>query len=167
MKPAKSIAIVAIVMLLAFALANAQTATTTNPPATNKQAATPPMSNMSNMKMANMTPMSDSARMEHHISMMKDNLGLSETQVGQIRTIMENENKQMMADREKYSSDTKGMQKARKELRTSTDKDIKAVLTADQVKKYDEMQKQMQSSGQKNWKKANETSKTKTDYKQK
>jgi periplasmic protein CpxP/Spy len=157
MKPVKSIAIVAIVMLFAFAFASAQTSTTTNPP----------MSGMSNMKMANMTPMSDSARMEHHISMMKDNLGLSDTQVGKIRTIMENENRQMMADHEKYSTDTKGMQKARKELRSSTDKDIKAVLTADQVKKYDAMEKQTQTAYQKKLMKANETSKTKTDYKMK
>jgi hypothetical protein len=99
--------------------------------------------------------------------MLKENLSLTDTQVGQIRTILENENKQMMANHDKYSTDTKGMMQARKELRTSTDKDIKAVLTADQVKKYDQMEKQMLTANQKKMMKANETPKTKTEYKQK
>jgi Spy/CpxP family protein refolding chaperone len=156
MRSVRSIAITAIVMLFTLAaFASAQTATTSN---------TPPMSAM---KMSNMAPMSDSLKLEHHLGMMKENLSLTDTQVGQIRTILENENKQMMANHDKYSTDTKGMMQARKELRTSTDKDIKAVLTADQVKKYDQMEKQMLTANQKKMMKANETPKTKTEYKQK
>ncbi|HBZ00169.1 MAG TPA: hypothetical protein DEO84_02505 [candidate division Zixibacteria bacterium] len=97
-------------------------------------------------------PMPDSLRMQRHIQMLQDSLGLTADQAGQIKTIMENEEKQMMADREKHSSDIKALQAARTETRNSTDKEIRNVLNKEQLTKYDRMQKEMQSAGKMHWK---------------
>jgi Spy/CpxP family protein refolding chaperone len=90
---------------------------------------------------------SDSLQIEHHVAMMKENLSLSDTQAQQIRTILEKQDKQMMADREKYANDATAMQKARIDLRSSTQKEITSVLTKDQQTKYEQMGKKEMTKG--------------------
>ena len=102
-------------------------------------------------------PMPDSLRMQRHIQMLQDSLGLTADQTSQIKTIMENEQKQMIADREKHSSDIKALQTARTETRNSTDKEIRNVLNKEQQTKYDRMQKERQSTEKMHWKDHSQT----------
>jgi Spy/CpxP family protein refolding chaperone len=89
------------------------------------------------------SPMADSLHIQKHVGMLKDSLSLTDSQTQQIQTILAKEDKQMVSDRMKYSTDTKAMQKARTNLRGTTDKEIKAVLTKDQQQKYERIEKQM------------------------
>jgi hypothetical protein len=86
--------------------------------------------------------MPDSARIDRHITMLKTRLNLSDSQTVQIRTILENEQKQAAADREKYRGDFNAMRKARTERRQETDGQIMKVLNKDQQKEYDKIQKE-------------------------
>jgi hypothetical protein len=88
-------------------------------------------------------PMPDSTRLDRHLTMMKDRLNLSDSQTVQIRTILENDQKLAAADRDKYRSDRKAMQKARDQRRQDTNKQIMMVLNKDQQKQYEKMQKEM------------------------
>lgn len=88
--------------------------------------------------------MSDTLMIERHVTMLRDSLNLTDTQEQQIRTILMNEQQQMMADRQQYAGKPKTLSKARTDLRKSTDKQIKSVLNKDQVKKYDQIEKQYQ-----------------------
>ncbi len=88
-------------------------------------------------------PMPDSARLNRHLTMLKNRLNLSDTQSVQIRTILENEQKQAAADREKYRGDFKAAQKARTERRQQTDNQIIKVLDKDQQKEFKKIQKEI------------------------
>jgi 2-oxoglutarate dehydrogenase complex dehydrogenase (E1) component-like enzyme len=88
-------------------------------------------------------PMPDSMRLERHLTMLKNRLNLSDTQSVQVRTILEDEQKQAAADREKYRGDFKAMQKARTERRQQTDIQIMQVLNKDQQKEFKKIQKEI------------------------
>jgi Spy/CpxP family protein refolding chaperone len=137
MKPVKFTLLASTAFALLIAVfANAQMSTTQ------------PMGSMPQSMGTMSRPMeSDSLRIEHHVAMMKENLSLSDTQAQQIRAILEKQDKQMMADREKYASDTTAMQKARIDLRNSTQKEITGVLTKDQQTKYEQMGKKEMTKG--------------------
>jgi sensor histidine kinase regulating citrate/malate metabolism len=89
------------------------------------------------------SPMPDSIRAEHRMTMLKDRLKLTDAQSVQIRSILENEQKSEMADREKHQGDLRAMQKIREERRQETDKQIIKVLNKDQQTEFDKMQKEM------------------------
>jgi hypothetical protein len=155
--------------LLLIGLANAQQ--TSQPTASEKQMGQKMSQPMTNEKQMGQTmphsmlkPMPDSLRMQRHIQMLQDSLGLTTDQTSQIKTIMENEEKQMMVDHEKYASDTKALQKARTELHSSTQTAIKGVLNKDQQKKYDQMQGDMRNKEKMHW---GDHSKTKNQYEHK
>jgi Spy/CpxP family protein refolding chaperone len=87
-------------------------------------------------------------RVERRVMMLKDKLNLSDDQVTKVRTILQDEQKQAMSDREKPKGDRETMRKAMMDRRKATDDKIMTVLTADQKKEYskteDEFRKQMQ-----------------------
>jgi hypothetical protein len=157
MKPWKNIILLIIgASLLFIGLANAQQAS--QPTTSEKQMGqkmSQPMTNEKQMgqtmSQSMMKPMPDSLRMQRHLQMLQDSLGLTTDQSSQIRTIMENEEKQMMADHEKYGSDMKAMQKARTDLHSSTQTAIKGILNKDQQKKYDQMQNKMRDKEKMHW----------------
>lgn len=163
MKPGKSIILLIIGASLLFAgLAYAQQ--TSQPATTEKQMGQKMSQPMTNEKQVGQTmphtmlrPMPDSLRMQRHIQMLQDSLGLTADQTSQIKTIMENEQKQMIADREKHSSDIKALQTARTETRNSTDKEIRNVLNKEQQTKYDRMLKERQSTEKMHWKDHSQT----------
>ena len=84
-------------------------------------------------------PMPDSVRVERHLQFLKDSLNLSDSQTVQIRAILENEQKEAAADREKYKGNRDEMMKAREDRREATDKKIMAVLNKDQQEKYEKV----------------------------
>jgi hypothetical protein len=71
-------------------------------------------------------------------------LGVDSATVAKLTTIMEKYQKQMMDKREELQGDMDGMRAAMTEIRESQTKDIKALLTEEQAKKYDEILKQQQ-----------------------
>ncbi len=71
-------------------------------------------------------------------------LGLDSTTVVKLTAIMEKYQKQMMDKREELQGDMDGMRAAMTEIRDNQTKDIKALLTEDQAKKYDDILKQQQ-----------------------
>jgi hypothetical protein len=91
------------------------------------------------------SPMPDSIRAEHRMTMLKDRLKLTDAQSVQIRSILDNEQKSAMADREKHQGDLQAMLKIREERRQETDKQIIKVLNKDQQTEFDKMQKEMRN----------------------
>jgi periplasmic protein CpxP/Spy len=71
-------------------------------------------------------------------------LGLDSATVAKVTAVMEKYQKQMMDKRTELQGDMDGMRAAMMEIRDNQTKDIKALLTEDQVKKYDEILKQQQ-----------------------
>jgi periplasmic protein CpxP/Spy len=71
-------------------------------------------------------------------------IGLDSVAIGKITTIMEKYQKQMMDKRNELQGDMDGMRAAMMEIREAQTKDIKALLTEDQAKKYDEILKEQQ-----------------------
>lgn len=71
-------------------------------------------------------------------------LSLDSVTVAKVAAIMEKSQKQMMDKRDELQGDMEGMRAAMTEIRETQTKDIKALLTKEQVKKYDEILKQQQ-----------------------
>lgn len=69
-------------------------------------------------------------------------LGVDSATVVQLTGIMEKYQKQMMDKREELQGDMDGMRAAMMEIREAQTKDIKALLTEEQAKKYDDIMKQ-------------------------
>ncbi len=164
MKPVKFTLLASLAtFLLIAAFANAQTSMSKPNDTMSKTNGT-----MSKSMETMAKPMeSDSMRIEHHVAMMKENLNLTDAQATQIRGIYENQDKQMMADHQKYATDANALKKARTELRTSTDKEISGVLNKDQLKKYQEMEKKEMSKGWHKTDQSTTTNKGTTQYKAK
>jgi len=85
-------------------------------------------------------PLTPNDRVERHVAMLKDKLKLSGDQVTKIRAVLQDEQKQAQADRDKLKGDREAMRKAMTDRRKATDDKIKAVLTSDQKKQYDKVQ---------------------------
>jgi Spy/CpxP family protein refolding chaperone len=73
------------------------------------------------------------------VKMLTENLTLNQDQAAKIKTILQDEQKAAAADREKNQGDREAAMKARMARRDSTDASIKALLTKEQVVKYDKM----------------------------
>jgi periplasmic protein CpxP/Spy len=71
-------------------------------------------------------------------------LSLDSVTVGKVAAIMEKYQKEMMDKRSELQGDMDGMRAAMTEIREKQTKDITALLTKDQAKKYEEIQKQQQ-----------------------
>jgi hypothetical protein len=69
-------------------------------------------------------------------------IGLDSATVVKITAVMEKYQKQMMDKRNELQGDMDGMRAAMTEIRENQTKDIKALLTEEQSKKYDEILKQ-------------------------
>jgi malonyl CoA-acyl carrier protein transacylase len=69
-------------------------------------------------------------------------LGVDSATVVKITAVMEKYQKQMMDKRNELQGDMDGMRAAMMEIRENQTKDIKALLTEEQSKKYDEILKQ-------------------------
>ncbi len=68
-------------------------------------------------------------------------LSLTPEQQEKVKSIYADEEKQMNEAKEKYSGNKDEMKKAHRSVMEDTNKKIEAVLTADQVTKFNEMQK--------------------------
>jgi hypothetical protein len=71
-------------------------------------------------------------------------LGLDTTTVAKVAAIMEKYQKEMMDKRNELQGDMDGMRAAMMDIREKQTKDITALLTKDQAKKYEEILKQQQ-----------------------
>ncbi len=71
-------------------------------------------------------------------------LSLDSVTVSKVAAIMEKYQKEMMDKRSELQGDMDGMRAAMTEIREKQTKDITALLTKDQAKKYEEIQKQQQ-----------------------
>ena len=83
---------------------------------------------------------------EMRVKMLTENLGLNPDQATKIKTILQDEQKAAMADREKNQGDREAAMKARAARRDSTDAKVKAVLTKEQVVKYDKMMEEFRKN---------------------
>ncbi len=81
---------------------------------------------------------------EERAKQLKERLSLSDEQTAQVQKIFEESQKKMMAMRDSLRGDFDAMRKVVQEVTEKTDKDIKTLLTEEQVKKYDEVIKQRQ-----------------------
>ena len=71
-------------------------------------------------------------------------LSLDSVTVAKVTAIMEKSQKQMMDKRNELQGDMDGMRAAMMEIREKQTKDITALLTKDQAKKYEEILKEQQ-----------------------
>jgi hypothetical protein len=71
-------------------------------------------------------------------------LGLDSVTVGKVAAIMEKSQKEMMDKRNELQGDRDGMRAAMMEIREKQNKDITALLTKEQAKKYEEILMQQQ-----------------------
>jgi Spy/CpxP family protein refolding chaperone len=76
---------------------------------------------------------------DRHLAMLKDKLKLTDSQAEKIKSIMDESQKEAMAQREKHAGDPDAAAKFRGEHRKATDDKIKAVLNDQQKKEYDKI----------------------------
>jgi len=75
---------------------------------------------------------------------LKQELNLTPEQVTKIQKILDSAQKQAEIDREKYQGNREAMMKAMRERWEKIDKEIEAVLTKEQKKKYEAIKKERQ-----------------------
>jgi periplasmic protein CpxP/Spy len=79
---------------------------------------------------------------EERVKMLKDSLKLNDEQAAKITVVLDQQSTEMRAAFENYSDNRDSMRTAMQEIRNKYDKKITVVLTKDQAKKYDVMQKE-------------------------
>ena len=75
---------------------------------------------------------------------LKSELKLTPEQTAKIQKILDDAQKQAEIDRQKYQGDREAMMKAMRNRWEKIDKEIEAVLTKDQKKKYEQIKKERQ-----------------------
>jgi len=78
---------------------------------------------------------------ENRVKILKDSLNLTDEQVTNITKILEDQREEMTTARNENRDNREAMQTARQEIMKKTDEKIKALLTEEQAKQYDEMLK--------------------------
>lgn len=76
-------------------------------------------------------------RVERRVEMLKERLSLTDSQAEKVRSILEDEQQRALADRDRYSENSRAAERARLQRRKDTDRKILAVLDAQQRKTYD------------------------------
>jgi periplasmic protein CpxP/Spy len=79
---------------------------------------------------------------EERVKILKDSLKLSDEQAAKVTIILDQQSKEMTSAFEKYSDNRDSMRTAMQEIMQKYDKKINSILTKDQAKKYDVMQKE-------------------------
>ena len=79
---------------------------------------------------------------EERVKILKDTLKLSNEQAAKVTTILDQQSKEMTTVFEKYSDNRDSMRTAMQEVMQKSDKKIISVLTKDQAKKYEVIQKE-------------------------
>lgn len=79
-----------------------------------------------------------------YLERLKQELNLTPEQVVKIQKILDSAQKQAEIDREKYQGNREAMMKATRERWEKIDKEIEAVLTKEQKKKYEQIKKERQ-----------------------
>jgi periplasmic protein CpxP/Spy len=79
---------------------------------------------------------------EERVNILKDSLKLSDEQAAKITIILDQQSKEMTSVFEKYSDNRDSMRTAMQDIMQKSDKKINSILTKDQAKKYDVMQKE-------------------------
>jgi Spy/CpxP family protein refolding chaperone len=75
---------------------------------------------------------------------LKTELKLTPEQTAKIQKILDDAQRQAEIDRQKYQGDREAMMKAMRERWEKIDKEIEAVLTKEQKKKYEQIKKERQ-----------------------
>ena len=78
---------------------------------------------------------------EGRVKILKDSLKLSDEQSNKITKILEDQREEMTTAMKDIRDNRDSMQTVRQEIMKKTDENIKAVLTENQAKKYDDMLK--------------------------
>jgi periplasmic protein CpxP/Spy len=76
---------------------------------------------------------------ENHVKILKDSLMLNDAQTTAITKLLADQRIKMDTAMNESRGDHKAMRAAMQEIMKNTDSQIKAILTAEQTKKYDEM----------------------------
>ncbi len=84
----------------------------------------------------------DSARAARRAAALKDSLGLNDKQTTKIQALFLKSQQQMAKERDAHQGDREEMMKAMRQHMQEMDKQINAVLTPDQRKKYEELMKE-------------------------
>ncbi|MGD1046109.1 MAG: hypothetical protein ABR936_12440 [Bacteroidota bacterium] len=79
---------------------------------------------------------------EDRVKMLKDSLNLTGEQSAKIKGILEDQREEMTTAMNENKGDREAMRSVMQDLMKKTNSQIKAVLTEDQAKKYDEMLKE-------------------------
>jgi len=79
---------------------------------------------------------------EERVKILKDTLKLSNEQAAKVTTILDQQSKEMTTVFEKYSDNRDSMRTAMQKVMQKSDKKIISVLTKDQAKKYEVIQKE-------------------------
>jgi hypothetical protein len=76
---------------------------------------------------------------DRHVALLKERLDLSDRQAQEIRSIIEESQKQAEAKRGKYVGNPEAARKFREEHRQATDEKIKGVFNEDQKREYEKI----------------------------
>ena len=79
---------------------------------------------------------------EERVKILTDSLKLSDEQAAKVTIILDQQSNEMTAAFEKYSDNRDSIRPAMQEIMQKSDKKINSILTKDQAKKYDVMQKE-------------------------
>lgn len=82
---------------------------------------------------------------EERVKILKDSLLLSDDQAAKITKILEDQREEMTTARNENKGDRSAMRAAVQEIMKKSDNQIKDILTDEQTKKYNEMQKARRS----------------------
>jgi len=80
------------------------------------------------------------------MKMFKDRLDLTDDQSAKVRGILEADQKVAVANREKFKDNKEAAMKDREQRRQETDNKIRALLTKDQLPKYDKMMEEFRQN---------------------
>ncbi|MDE3057810.1 MAG: hypothetical protein KGJ59_07630 [Bacteroidota bacterium] len=84
----------------------------------------------------------DSSRAANRAAVLKDSLGLSDEQTAKVQAIFLKSMGQMAKEREEHQGDRMEMMQAMRTHMQEMDKEINALLTPDQQKKYEQLVKE-------------------------
>lgn len=95
----------------------------------------------------------DQSRIEHRIQRLRELLSLTDAQAAQVKAIMEKIEQQASQDMAKVKGDKRRLMKTTRKNLAAVDKEIEAILTPEQLKKYETYKKARRDGVSRKWRK--------------
>lgn len=95
----------------------------------------------------------EQSRIEHRIQRLRELLSLTDAQTAQVKAIMEKSEQQATQDKAKVKGDKRQLMKTTRKNLAAVDKEVEAILTPEQLKKYETYKKARRDGVSREWRK--------------